>query len=72
MSEVRNAGPLLTPEEGFAAMFEFLTNYWNDFKTANIADVLSDVHPAYGGTSSDPAMWPAWLQAVKKVLGQAT
>jgi hypothetical protein len=33
---------LLTAEEGFAAMFAFLNTYWNEFKTANLADVLSD------------------------------
>jgi hypothetical protein len=49
-------------------MFEFLRSYWNEFKTANLADVLSDVQPGYGGRSSDPAAWAIWLKSVQKVL----
>jgi hypothetical protein len=48
-------------------MFEFLKVYWSEFKTASVSDVLSDMNPAYGGKSSDPAAWAAWLQAVETV-----
>ena len=57
----------ITVEEGFAAMFEFLQNYLREMTTAEVADVLGDVHPAYGGRSSDPAAWCDWLRAVEKV-----
>ena len=40
---------MLTPEHGFAAMYEFLHRYWTQFKTATLADVLSDVQPGYDG-----------------------
>lgn len=40
---------MLSPEDAFAAMFEFLSRYWSEFKTANVADVLGDLQPAYGG-----------------------
>ena len=62
--------PPLTPEGGFAAMFEFLDQYWHEFPAANLADVLGDCQPAYGGRSSDPAAWADWLDAVRKVLAQ--
>ncbi|HXC77592.1 MAG TPA: hypothetical protein VNU19_11120 [Candidatus Acidoferrum sp.] len=57
----------LTPDDGFAAMFEFLSSYWTEFKTANLADVLGDIQPDGGGTS-DPAAWWDWLRSVEKVL----
>ena len=59
---------MLTPEDAFTAMFEFLRNYWSELKTANLADVLSDLHPAERGQSSDPAMWADWMRAVRKVV----
>jgi len=58
---------MLTAEDGFAAMFEFLSSYWNQFKTAKLADVLGDLHPAEHGISSDPAAWDDWIKAVRKV-----
>lgn len=58
---------VISAEEGFAAMYEFLKSYWSETKTANVADVLGDVQPAYGGKSSDPSAWVDWLQAVEKV-----
>jgi len=70
MSYDTETGMILTPEDGFAAMFEFLRSYWNEFKTANLADVLSDVQPGYGGKSADPAAWAVWLKSVQKVLDQ--
>ncbi len=58
---------MLTAEDGFAAMYEFLRSYWKEFKTANLVDVLSDLQPAERGQSSDPAAWEDWLKAVRKV-----
>jgi hypothetical protein len=55
----------LTTEQGFRAMFIFLDSYWSEFKTATLGDVLSDLQPADGGQSSDPAMWQDWLRAVE-------
>ncbi len=72
MSQHEDQEIMLTTEEAFAAMFEFLNSYWREFKTANVADVLSDAHPAYGGQSSDPAVWEQWLQAVAIVHARTT
>jgi hypothetical protein len=55
---------MISSEEGFAAMFEFLNRYWQEFKTAAVPDVLSDARPAYGGQSSDPAAWIDWQASV--------
>jgi hypothetical protein len=60
---------MLTAEDAFAVMFEFLKSYWSEFKTANVADVLGDVQPAYGGQSSDPAAWEDWMKCVRRVAG---
>jgi hypothetical protein len=48
-------------------MFEFLKAYWQEVKTADLADVLGDLQPAADGISSDPAMWSDWLRAIAKV-----
>ena len=66
-----NRETVITAEEGFAAMYEFLQIYWSELNSANVADVLGDVHPAYGGRSSDPAAWFDWLRAVEKVRAGA-
>jgi hypothetical protein len=63
---------MLTVEDAFAAMFEFLNSYWREFKTANVADVLGDMQPAYGGESSDPAAWEQWLRAVERVRAKTS
>ena len=67
MSTEVNGQTAITAEQGFAAMFEFLQSYWTEMNTAEVADVLGDVNPAYGGRSSDPAAWVDWLRAVEKV-----
>ena len=59
----------LTPEQGFHAMFLFLDQYDREMSgKANVRDVLSELHPAVGGKSSDPAAWTDWL----RVVNQAT
>jgi hypothetical protein len=68
MTERDDQDILLTAEEAFAAMFEFLNRYWEEFKTANLADVLGDLQPGLGGHSSDPAAWTEWLRSVEAVL----
>jgi hypothetical protein len=70
MNDYKERETLLTAEEGFAAMFGFLEAYWNEFKTANLADVLSDLQPAVGSQSSDPAAWANWLKSVEAVLAK--
>ncbi len=59
----------LTQEQAFRAMFLFLEGYWSEFRTATIADVLSDLNPAEAGESSDPAAWHDWLRAVEAAKG---
>jgi hypothetical protein len=63
----QDSDSILTAEDGFAAMYEFLKSYWIEFKTANLVDVLGDLQPAEYGKSSDPAMWDEWMKAVRKV-----
>jgi hypothetical protein len=65
MSDQERQRDVLSSEQGFAAMFEFLKVYRSELQTASVSDVLSDINPAYGGKSSDPAAWAAWLQAVE-------
>ena len=55
----------LTQEQAFRAMFLFLQGYWSEFKTATLADVLSDLQPAEQGQSSDPAAWHDFARAVE-------
>jgi hypothetical protein len=59
----------LTDEQAFRAMFRFLESYWSEFKTATLADVLSDLNPGEQGRSSDPAMWSDWRKAIDTDTG---
>jgi len=61
----------LTQEQAFRAMFLFLDRYWSEFRTATLADVLSDVQPASNGVSSDPAAWNDWLDAVLRATSES-
>lgn len=67
MSYGKDAHPMLSTEDAFAAMHEFLKSYVGELKDANVADVLSDTMPAYGGRAADPGSWPMWLRAVELV-----
>jgi hypothetical protein len=58
---------MLTSEDAFAAMHEFLKIYRSELKDANVADVLGDTMPAYGGACADPGSWPMWLRAIEMV-----
>lgn len=57
----------LTAEDAFATAFEFLSGYWRELPSATVGDVLSEMNPAYGGRSSDPAAWHDWLRAIEAV-----
>jgi hypothetical protein len=67
MTDQEDRAMILTAEDGFAAMFEFLRSYWEELKTADLTDVLSEMNPAQHGQSSDPAAWEEWVKAVRKV-----
>jgi hypothetical protein len=58
---------LLTAEDAFAVAFEFLSEYWRELSDATVGDVLSEMNPAYGGRTSDPAAWHDWLRAIERV-----
>jgi hypothetical protein len=62
---------VLSEQQAFEAMRSFLEAYYNRFKTASLADVLSDIGPPFltGAVTADPAMWSDWQAAVKLVLG---
>lgn len=62
-----DAKDALLLEDALAVMFEFLQIYWKEAPTALIADVLSEVAPAYGGHTSDPAVWGDWQRAATAV-----
>jgi hypothetical protein len=70
MSHRENPEAMLTIADAFAAMYEFLKIYKGELQDANVADVLSDTMPAYGGESADPGSWPMWLRAVEVVRDQ--
>jgi hypothetical protein len=67
MSQTDGPETRLSVDDAFAAMHEFLKLYIGELKDANVADVLSDPMPAYGGKSADPGSWPMWLHAVDLV-----
>lgn len=66
MSEAEFRDELLTAADAFAAMFEYLKAYHEQSPTYDLRDVLSEMNPAYGGKSSDPAAWFDWEQAVRR------
>lgn len=60
----------LTSEEAFLVMYHYLREYWARFESARVADVLSDIQPARGGQTADPAAWEDWTRSVEEVRRQ--
>ncbi|MGE0257338.1 MAG: hypothetical protein AB7H71_15395 [Alphaproteobacteria bacterium] len=63
----------ISPEQAFAAMFVFLSEYYQRTNgTAVLADVLGDIQPIQSdGMPADPAAWEDWLAAIRAVLSDA-
>lgn len=61
--------PILTTEQSFETMKEFLRAYWERGGRTDdqIADLLGGTGPKGFGVNSD--MWPEWLDAVGNVTG---
>jgi hypothetical protein len=60
---------LLSPEQGFQAMFIFLHDYYKRTGgKAELGDVLSDIQMNSGDNQpADPAAWQDWLSAINAV-----
>lgn len=67
MTDRTRSSEALSAEDAFATAFEFLNGYWREMPSATVADVLSEMNPAYGGQSSDPGAWHDWLSALEVV-----
>jgi hypothetical protein len=60
----------MSEREAFDAMRQYLEAYWERFNGASVSDVLSDTQPGFlaDTVTADPAAWPDWREAVRKVL----
>jgi hypothetical protein len=60
----------LTETQALEAMRRFLHSYWEEFKEARLADVLSEIQPAFFADSltADPAERDRWQEAVQSVF----
>ncbi|MDA0169440.1 hypothetical protein OJ998_10115 [Solirubrobacter taibaiensis] len=60
----------LTEQQAFAAMFRFLSDYWErNGRPDEIGNLLGSLNPDLTRDSgpADPAMWSDWLTAVRAV-----
>ncbi|HEU4760192.1 MAG TPA: hypothetical protein VFT91_09465 [Dehalococcoidia bacterium] len=59
---------LLDPEQAYLAMYDFIEEYWLRVnRPAELGDLLGQLRYTARAGSADPAMWPRWLDAVRKV-----
>lgn len=61
---------LLTLQQAFDSMTEFLTLYWEETGSEDLANLLSDMNTNIwtDGSTADPAIWGDWENAVLQVL----
>ncbi len=58
----------LDPEQAYLAMYEFIEEYWLRVnRPAELGNLLGQLRYTAGTGSADPAMWPRWLETVRKV-----
>jgi hypothetical protein len=60
----------LTEEQAFAAMFKFLTGYWErNGRPDEIGGLLGSLNPELTGDGkpADPAAWSDWIAAVRAI-----
>jgi hypothetical protein len=49
-------------------MYDFIEEYWLRVnRPPELGDLLGQLRYTTGKGSADPAMWPRWLEAVRKV-----
>jgi hypothetical protein len=65
---------VLSAEQAFHAMFNFLVRYYNRTgQKGDLAAVLSDIQTVPSdGMPADPAVWADWLAAIKGVLEKSS
>lgn len=61
---------ILSLDEAYDAMFDFLDNYYERTRSEEIAGLLSDLQILTDGRSCDPAAMQDWEASVKKILNQ--
>ena len=57
---------LLDKQVAYAAMFEFLTSYFEITKSDDIGSLLGSMAVLQDGITADPAIWSEWLQCIEK------
>jgi len=57
----------LTVQEGFAAMRQFLEDYYEQTHSDDIGALLGDLQILEDGMTADPAVWDDWLACVNQV-----
>lgn len=60
---------MLTTDEAYQAMLEFLAAYWRrgGATSSDIGLLLTMAHRVEEGDTADPAQWQDWLDAVAKI-----
>ena len=60
--------PIMTDTQAYAAMFNFLEEYWKRGQSEDIGNLLSSLSLLPDGASADPAMDDDWKNAVEYAL----
>ena len=71
MSDHTTSLTVLTREQAYRAMFEFLEAYWERGKSEEIAMLLGAMALQPDGHTADPAQWSDWLAACEKILRES-
>jgi len=56
---------LLTVEEAYRAMCQFLASWFNGTKDDEVLSLLGSLSALPDGMTTDPAMWEKWVDAVR-------
>jgi hypothetical protein len=57
----------LTLKQGYLAMYAFLDAFYNRTRSEGVVGLLGDMSFLIDGSTTDPAAWGDWLDAVKKI-----
>lgn len=58
----------MTEDEGYAAMFHFLNEYWERLRSDDLGGILSSMLLHSDGSPVDPKVRVEWAKAVDKAL----
>jgi hypothetical protein len=61
---------ILTLDEAYDAMVDFLETYYKETNSDDIACLLSEMQLISEGQTADPADWHNWKESVDKILNQ--